>query len=71
MDGYDLRRLRDELGLSQIEAFAAAGITSPNIRSAIERNKPPRPAPEEYERIADAFRDFARQKKLNREEVTA
>lgn len=70
MDGYDLRRLRDELGLTQIEAYAAAGIFSPNSRSAIERNRPPRPAPEEYERIADAFRELA-QKKTHREGVMA
>jgi hypothetical protein len=48
MDGYDLLRLRHELGLYQKEAFAAVGITSPNIMVAIERNRPPRMAPEEY-----------------------
>ena len=68
MDGYDLRRLRDELGLKQAEAFAAAGIISPNIRSAIERNKPPMPAAEEYERIASAFRDLAHRRNLEQTE---
>jgi hypothetical protein len=70
MDGYDLLRLRHELGLYQKEAFAAVGITSPNIMVAIERNRPPRMAPEEYERIAQAFRDYA-QKKKQGEEVIA
>jgi DNA-binding XRE family transcriptional regulator len=68
MDGYDLKRLRDELGLTQAEAFQAAGVSSATIRSAIERNRLPAYGPDSYKQLAKVFREYAQKK---REEVIA